>query len=84
LYLVTADLVNAALSAFLAFCDRTVYSYHLSRRNPFHVDPVADEAAGAVVMWVLGSVVFLIPAVGITTTLLQGNRRRARPFPMGR
>jgi putative membrane protein len=84
LYLVTADLVNAALSAFLAFCDRTVYSYHLSRRNPFHVDPVADEAAGAVVMWVLGSVVFLIPAVGITTTLLQGNRRRARPIPMGR
>lgn len=78
LYLVTADFVNTALSAFLAFCDRPVYSYYLSRPNPFHVDPVADQAAGAVIMWVLGSVVFLAPAVVITTRLLQGNRRLGR------
>ncbi len=84
LYLVTADLVNTALSAFLAFCDRPVYRYYLSRPNPFHVDPVADQAAGAVIMWVLGSFVFLIPAVGITTKLLQGNRQRDRSLPMGK
>jgi putative membrane protein len=77
LYLVTADFVNTALSAFLAFCDRPVYSYYLSQPNPFHVDPVADQAAGAVIMWVLGSVVFLVPAVAITAKLLQGNRHRA-------
>ena len=81
LYLLTADFVNTALSAFLAFCDRPVYSYYLSRPNPFHVDPVADQAAGAVIMWVLGSVVFLIPAVAITAKLLQGNRQRGGAFP---
>ena len=74
LYLLSADFVNTALSAFLAFCDRPVYSYYLSRPNPFHVDPVTDQAAGAVIMWVLGSVVFLVPAVVITTRLLQGNK----------
>ena len=83
LYLVTADFVNTALSAFLAFCDRPVYSYYLSRPNPFHVDPVADQAAGAVIMWVLGSVVFLIPAVAITTRLLQGNRHRGKALGQG-
>jgi putative membrane protein len=76
LYLVSADIVNTALSAFLAFCDRPVYSYYLSRANPFRVDPVADQAAGAVIMWVLGSFVLLVPAVAITTSLLQGHRRQ--------
>jgi putative membrane protein len=84
LYLVTADLVNTALSAFLAFCDRPAYSYYLSRPNPFHVDRVADQAAGAVIMWVLGSVVFLIPAVATTANLLQGNRQRDGAFRDGR
>jgi putative membrane protein len=72
LYLLTADFINTALSAFLAFCDRPVYSYYLKRPNPFHVDPVADQAAGAVIMWVLGSVIFLVPAVVTTIQLLQG------------
>ena len=75
LYLVSADIVNTALSAFLAFCDRPVYSYYLQRPNPFHVDPVVDQAAGAVIMWVLGSIIFLIPAVVVTTKLLQGKPR---------
>ena len=77
LYLVSADIVNTALSAFLAFCDRPVYTYDLIQPNPFHVDPVTDQAAGAVIMWVLGSMVFLVPAVAITTRLLEGNRHRA-------
>ena len=84
LYLITADFVNTALSAFLAFCDRPVYSYYLVNPNPFHVNPVADQAAGAVIMWVLGSVVFLLPAVAITMRLLQGDRRHSRLLAVGR
>ena len=70
-YLVGADIVNTALSAFLAFCDRPVYSYYLTQPNPFHITPMADQVVGAVIMWVVGSLVFLIPAVFITVTLLQ-------------
>jgi cytochrome c oxidase assembly factor CtaG len=70
-YLVGADIVNTVLSAFLAFCDRPVYSYYLAQPSPFHLAPMADQAAGAVVMWVIGSMVFLIPAVVITVRLLQ-------------
>ena len=74
-YLVLADIVNTSLSAFLAFCDRPVYSYYLREPNPFHIAPLADQVIGAVIMWVIGSLVFLIPAVFITMRLLQQESR---------
>jgi cytochrome c oxidase assembly factor CtaG len=69
-YLVGADIVNTALSAFLAFCDRPVYAYYLTQPNNFQISPAADQVVGAVIMWVLGSLVFLIPAVFVTMRLL--------------
>ncbi|AXC15029.1 hypothetical protein ACPOL_5783 [Acidisarcina polymorpha] len=72
LYLITADFVNTALSAFLAFCDRPVYSYYLQNPNPFHVNPLDDQVVGAAIMWVLGSMIFLLPAVLLTLNLLSG------------
>jgi cytochrome c oxidase assembly factor CtaG len=50
LYLASADIVNTALSAFLAFCDRLVYSYYLRQPNPFHISPMSDQIVGAVIM----------------------------------
>jgi putative membrane protein len=70
-YLIMADIVNTALSAFLAFCDRPVYAYYLRQANPFNVSPQSDQVVGAVIMWVLGSLVFLIPAVFVTLKLLR-------------
>lgn len=72
--LLSADLVNTALSAFLAFCDRPVYNYYLTRTNPFHVAPLSDQILGAAVMWVAGSFVFLIPATVIAFKLLQSRK----------
>ena len=70
-YLVSADIVNTALSAFLAFCDRPVYGYYLREPNPFHISPLSDQALGAVIMWVVGSLVFLVPAILMSVHLLQ-------------
>jgi putative membrane protein len=74
-YLVMADIVNTVLSAFLAFCDRPVYSYYLREPNPFNISPLSDQRAGAVVMWVIGSVIFLVPALVLTVRLLQRDGR---------
>ena len=74
-YLVGADIVNTALSAFLAFCDRPVYGYYLQQPHLFHIDPLSDQRAGAAIMWVIGSLIFLIPAVFITMRLLQQDSR---------
>ena len=76
LYLLSADLVNTALSAFLAFCDWPVYSYYLNQPNPFHLSPLSDQVLGAVIMWVVGSFVFLAPATWITFRLLQAPSTR--------
>jgi cytochrome c oxidase assembly factor CtaG len=75
IYLVSADIANTILSAFLAFCDRPVYSYYLREPNPFHIAPLTDQVTGAVIMWVVGSLVFLLPALYITVNLLQQNSR---------
>src|ERR1700733_617633 len=70
-YLVSADIVNTVLSAFLAFCGTPVYRYYSEQPNRFHVSLLADQVTGAVIMWVIGSSIFLIPAVFITVRLLQ-------------
>jgi putative membrane protein len=74
-YLMMADIVNTLLSAFLAFCDRPVYGYYLNEPNAFGISPLADQRAGAVVMWVVGSLIFLVPAAVITYRLLQNEGR---------
>ena len=74
-YLVLADIVNTALSAFLAFCERPVYDYYVKAPNAFNIVPAVDQRAGAVIMWVIGSLVFLVPAVLITYRILQQHER---------
>jgi putative membrane protein len=76
LYLVGADVVNTALSAFLAFCNRPVYAFYTEHANPFGIAPLSDQMLGAVVMWVIGSLAFLIPAAAITFFLLQPSQDR--------
>jgi cytochrome c oxidase assembly factor CtaG len=69
LYLVAADIVNTLLSAFLAFCGRPVYTFYVTAPNPFHVSPLDDQVLGAAIMWVFGSIVFLLPAMLISLQL---------------
>jgi putative membrane protein len=76
-YLVMADIVNTALSAFLAFCDRPVYPYYIERPNVFGISPLVDQRAGAAAMWVIGSMVFLMPVVFLTLRLMQRKQRPA-------
>jgi cytochrome c oxidase assembly factor CtaG len=77
-YLALADVVMTLLSAFLAFCDRPVYSYYVLHPNPFGIPVLDDQVLGAVTMWVLGSFAFLIPAMLLTLRLLSPSRNRSQ------
>src|SRR5665213_60588 len=57
-YLLSADLVNTALSAFLAFCGRPVYTWYVTHPNPFHVAPLPDQILGAIIILLAGTSVF--------------------------
>jgi putative membrane protein len=70
-YLVSADVVNTLLSAFLSFYGRPVYVYYVQHPNGFQVSPLEDQVLGAVIMWVIGSLFFLVPAMLITAQLLR-------------
>ena len=72
-YLVSADVVNTMLSAFLASCDRSVYGFYVTHPNLFGVSPLQDQVLGAVIMWVLGSLAFLLPAMRIAVRLTAAN-----------
>lgn len=73
-YLALADIVMTMLSGFLTFCDRPVYPWYLTHPNPFGLPIIQDQVLGAVIMWVLGSFAFLVPAMMITVRLLSPNR----------
>jgi cytochrome c oxidase assembly factor CtaG len=75
LFLLSADVVNTLLSAFLAFCGRPVYAFYVEHPNPYRIAPLQDQVLGAVIMWVFGSLAFVIPAVAITVRLLTPRRQ---------
>jgi len=78
-YLFLADFQNTALSAYLMFCDRVVYpSYATAPRLP-GMSALEDQAAAGAIMWVPGSLVFLIAVGVITINVLSSRRRGVRP-----
>ncbi|HEX4164543.1 MAG TPA: cytochrome c oxidase assembly protein [Bryobacteraceae bacterium] len=90
-YLLFADIVNTALSAFFVFSGRLLYpSYGVVRASSFSA--LDDQIVAGLIMWVPGSLVYLLPAFAFAVQLLSGNRpgstlqtvrvqRRPRPAP---
>jgi len=83
-YLMTADLINTALSAFLAFSNRVVYPSYAAAPRIFGVSALADQSAAGALMWVGGSILFLAPMMGITVQLLSRPRRKRTGSLRGR
>ncbi|WP_446744771.1 cytochrome c oxidase assembly protein [Silvibacterium acidisoli] len=77
-YLVGSDVINTALSAFLCFADRVVYPSYAEQPRVFGISAMSDQAAAGALMWVLGSIAFLIPAMAITMQLLSPRRVQRR------
>jgi len=73
-YLLGADVVNTGISAFLVFSGRVIYPSYAEQPRMFGLSALADQAAAGALMWVMGSIVFLIPAFMITLNLLSHRR----------
>ena len=78
-YLLLADLQNTALSAFLIFCDRVLYSTYANTPRLFGMSALEDQAAAGAIMWVPGSFAYLIPILWITMRAMSSNRSSVRP-----
>ena len=73
-YLLTSDLVNTVLSAFLCFSGRLFYPSYALVDRPFGLDALKDQIAAGALMWVFGSLVFLVPAIYLTARFLTNSR----------
>src|SRR5262249_37454069 len=60
-YLLLADLQNTVLSARLTFSDRILYAHYADAPRLGNLSALEDQAAAGVLMWVPGSVAFLLP-----------------------
>jgi cytochrome c oxidase assembly factor CtaG len=83
LYLFCATLPCDALSGFLTFCDRVVYTSYLSTPQIFTTSPLQDQECAAALMWVSVTIIFLVPAVVVTIQILSPGRAAlpAQPWP---
>jgi putative membrane protein len=69
-YLVGTDLVNTALSAFLTFAGRVIYPSYAAAPRVFNMSAIDDQATAGALMWVIGSIFFLVPCALIASRLL--------------
>jgi putative membrane protein len=76
LYLFAATLPCDALSAFLAFCDRVVYTSYLAAPGLGSIAPLQDQQRAAALMWTVVTFILMIPAVAITLQILSPGRTR--------
>jgi len=79
LYLFLATLPCDALSAFLAFCDRVVYSSYLTGPRPFNISPLQDQECAGALVWACATFAYLIPAVVVTIQILSPPRMEPEP-----
>ena len=77
LYLFLADFQNTALSAFLVFYERVLYPTYQNIPRISDMTALEDQAAAGSIMWVAGSLFFLIP-VGLITIEVLSSRRSVR------
>jgi cytochrome c oxidase assembly factor CtaG len=73
-YLMTADLINTALAAFLTFSGRVLYPTYATAPRVFGDSALGDQVAAGALMWVIGSILFLVPMMAITVRLLSRQR----------
>lgn len=83
-YLILADFVNTAVSAFLVLSGRVLYAPYLTFPRLGTLSAASDQVLAGVVMWFVGGFAFVIPAIFLVAKLLspqRGDRVLARRAP---
>jgi cytochrome c oxidase assembly factor CtaG len=70
-YLLVADGVNSVIAAFMVFCGRVLYPAYASLTRLEGISAINDQIIAGAIMWVPGSIVFLVAAVAIVMGALR-------------
>src|SRR5215468_447933 len=82
-YLLFADIQNTALSAVLIFSERVLYPTYAAVPRLWGVSALDDQAAAGAIMWVPGSMIFLIPVAVLAIRLLDSPRTHSMTHKIG-
>jgi putative membrane protein len=77
-YLLIADAENSMLAAFLVFSGRVLYPSYANLPRFNQIPAITDQIVAGGIMWVPGSIVFLVPAIVIVMRALEP-RTLAKP-----
>jgi cytochrome c oxidase assembly factor CtaG/polyferredoxin len=80
IYLLAADLLNTLISAILTFSEHVLYPTYAAAPRLFGTSALTDQATAGVIMWVPGSLVFLIPAAVLAIQYLSPSESLVRPI----
>jgi len=72
--LLLADVQNTILSALFTFSSRPLYPYYVNGPRIGGISALEDQMNAGVLMWVPGSVAFLVPLFVIAARLMYGSR----------
>ena len=73
-YLLLADGQNTILAALFMFSDRLIYPYYASVPQVAGFTPLGDQIVAGAIMWVPGSIFYLVPAALILFQMLAPQR----------
>jgi cytochrome c oxidase assembly factor CtaG len=73
-YLLLAGMVNMGLSAVLSFSTHVLYASYASAPRVWGISALEDQAAAGGIMWVLGSIIMLVPATVLGMRVLETRR----------
>ncbi len=79
LYLLAADMANSVLCAILTFSDHSLYPVYQTAPRLFGTTALSDQVAAGVLMWVPGSLMYLVPAALIAIQYLSPSQPLVRP-----
>ena len=80
-YLLLSDIVNTALSAWLVFSSHVVYRTYAAAPRLGGIPALRDQSTAGLLMWIPGSIAYLVPAFVITMRLLGGKRAEVTDAP---
>jgi cytochrome c oxidase assembly factor CtaG len=78
-YLVLADMQNNVMAAIFTFADRVIYPAYATAAGNAGGAALEDQAMAGLIMWVPGSLLFLVPVVWLVTTALRPPMRSSQP-----
>jgi len=77
-YLLLAELQNTILAAILSFSDRVIYPTYAALPPAGALSALEDQSLAGVIMWMPGSIAFLVPLLWLVFTTIAAPRAEQR------